>query len=166
MHSHPNSQYQQGIILTFLRCLLEVKQTNLGIDKTKPDTKTVSIIITLSDDKRCWTKFCRKHETNKSGSIEATIGPIFSGKTTELLRRVKRYSHCQKSCVVVKYAGDLRYSFTHVVSHDGQSLEASGTLTPDAVYEKMSQNDLVGELWYLAFSFFLSEQLLRNRFRH
>ena len=35
---HPNSHYQQRINLTFLRCLLEVKQTVLGIDKTKPDS--------------------------------------------------------------------------------------------------------------------------------
>ena len=128
--------------------------------------KTVYIIITLFDDKRCWTKFCNKHAMNKSGSIEAINGPMFSGKTTELLRRVKRYSHRQKSCVVVKYTGDLRYSSTQVVSHDGQSLEPIGTLTLDAVYEKMSQYDVVGKLWYLACPFFLSEQLLRNSFRH
>ena len=91
---------------------------------------------------------------NKSGSIEAIIGPMFSGKTTELLRRVKRYSHREKSCVVVKYADDLRYSSTHVVSQDGQSLEAIGTLTLDGVYGKMSQYDVVGKLWYLAFPFF------------
>ena len=112
------------------------------------------MIITLFDDKRCSTKFCNKHAMNKSGSIEAISGPMFSGKSTELLRRVKRYSHRQKSCVVVKYAGDLRYSSTQVVSHDGQSLEAIGTLTLDAVYEKMSQYDVVGKLWYLAFPFF------------
>ena len=68
------------------------------------------------DDKRCWAKFCSNPAMNKSGSIEAIIGPMLSGKTTELLRRVKRDSHRQKSCVVVKYAGDLRYSSTHVVS--------------------------------------------------
>ena len=73
---------------------------------------------------------------NKSVSLEAIIGPMFSAKTTELLRRVKRYSHCQKSCVVVKYAGDLRYSSMQVVSHDAQSLEAIETLTLDPVYEK------------------------------
>ena len=33
---HPNSQYQQIFNLKFLRCLLKVKQTDLGIDKTKP----------------------------------------------------------------------------------------------------------------------------------
>ena len=83
---------------------------------------------------------------------------------TELLRQVKRYTHCQKSCVVIKYAGDLSYSSTHVVSHDGQSLEAIGTFTQDGVYEKMSQYHAGGKLWYLALSFFLSQQLLKNRF--
>ena len=93
---------------------------------------------------------------NKSGSVEAIIGPMFGAKLTELLRRVKRYSHRQTSCVVVKYTGDLRNSSIQVVSHDGQSLEAIGTLTLDAVYEKMSQIDVVGKLWYHAFPFILS----------
>ena len=97
---------------------------------------------------------------------EAIIGPMFSGKTTELPRRVKRYSDRQKSRVVVKNAGDLRYSSTHIVSNDGQSLVANGTLTLDAVYEKMLQYDVVGKLWYLAFPFFLSKRLLRYRSRH
>ena len=94
---------------------------------------------------------------NKSGSMEEFIGPMFSGKTTEVLRRVKCYSHFQKTCVVVKDAGDLRYSSTHVVSHDGQLLEAIGTLTLVAVYENMSQYYVVGKMWYLALPFFLSE---------
>ena len=87
--------------------------------------------------------------------LEAIVGPMFSGKTTELLRWVQRYSHRQTSCVVVKYADDLRYSSTLVVVPlDGQSLEEIGTLTLDAVYVKMSQNDVVGKFWYLAFPFF------------
>ena len=48
----------------------------------------------------------------------------------------------------------------------GNHLKQLGHLTLDAVYEKMSQYDVVGKLWYLAFPFSLSEQLLRNRFRH
>ena len=103
---------------------------------------------------------------DKPGSIEAITGPMFSGKTTERLRRVKHYSHRQKFCVVVKYASDLRYCPTHVVSPDVLLLEAIGTLTLDAVYEKMLHYGVVGKLWYLAFPFILCEQLFKNRFRH
>ena len=35
---HDNSQYQQRINLKFVRFLLEEEQTDLGIDKTKPDS--------------------------------------------------------------------------------------------------------------------------------
>ena len=38
VYIHPNSHYQQRINLTFLPCLSEVKLTDLGIDKTKPDS--------------------------------------------------------------------------------------------------------------------------------
>ena len=94
---------------------------------------------------------------NKPGLTEAIIGLLFSGKTTELLRPVEQYSH-QKSCVVVKHACDLRYSSTHVVSHDEQSLEAIGTIILDASFEKMAQYDVVGELCYFAFhSYHLNE---------
>ena len=85
-----------------------MKQTDLGIDKTKPDSKkTVSIVITLFDDKHCWTKFCNKHAMNKSGSIEAFIVPMVSGKTTELLRRIT--VHRQAILLLVVESGTRKF---------------------------------------------------------
>jgi thymidine kinase len=53
------------------------------------------------------------------GSIEIIFGPMFSGKSTELLRKVKRYTIAQKKCLVISYAKDNRYSNDPVVStHD------------------------------------------------
>lgn len=52
------------------------------------------------------------------GSIRVILGPMFSGKTTELIRRIRRYHVARMSVVVVKYAPDTRYSQTDVVSHD------------------------------------------------
>lgn len=56
---------------------------------------------------------------NFQGYIEVIYGPMFSGKSTELLRKVRRYTIAQKKCLVINYAKDNRYSNEEVVStHD------------------------------------------------
>ena len=40
--------------------------------------------------------------------FQIIFGPMFSGKTTELMRRLKRYQIAKHSCLIVKYAKDLR----------------------------------------------------------
>ena len=37
------------------------------------------------------------------------IGPMFSGKSTELTRRMRRHKVARRKCIVIKYAGDTRY---------------------------------------------------------
>lgn len=49
---------------------------------------------------------------------------MFSGKTTELIRRVKRYQIAKYRCLLVRYAKDVRYSTTAVATHDKQELAA------------------------------------------
>ena len=43
------------------------------------------------------------------GEIQLIVGPMFSGKSTELMRRIRRYGFAKKSCLVLKYAKDCRY---------------------------------------------------------
>ena len=43
------------------------------------------------------------------GQIQLILGPMFSGKTTELIRRIKRYETANHKCMVVKYSKDVRY---------------------------------------------------------
>ncbi|VDN03768.1 unnamed protein product [Thelazia callipaeda] len=43
---------------------------------------------------------------------------MFSGKTTELIRRRNRYALANRTCMVVKYSGDTRYDLQKVVTHD------------------------------------------------
>jgi len=47
--------------------------------------------------------------SNNKGYITLIIGPMFSGKTTELIRLIKRATIAGKKCVVVKYDKDIRY---------------------------------------------------------
>lgn len=44
------------------------------------------------------------------GHIQLILGPMFSGKSTELLRRMRRYLCAKHKCVIIKYRHDTRYS--------------------------------------------------------
>ncbi len=54
----------------------------------------------------------------KEGWIEVITGPMFAGKTEELLRRVKRLEYAKKNIVVFKPVIDNRYADNEVVSHN------------------------------------------------
>ncbi len=54
----------------------------------------------------------------KSGQIQIIFGPMFSGKTTELLRRIRRFTVANRTCLVIKYKQDTRYSEEHMSTHD------------------------------------------------
>ena len=49
---------------------------------------------------------------------------MFSGKSTELIRRLKRYQIARYSCLIVKYAKDTRYNQESIATHDQQTLKA------------------------------------------
>ncbi|XP_060058826.1 thymidine kinase, cytosolic isoform X2 [Erinaceus europaeus] len=57
------------------------------------------------------------------GQIQVILGPMFSGKSTELMRRVRRFQIAQYKCLVIKYAKDTRYS-TNFSTHDRNTMEA------------------------------------------
>ena len=58
------------------------------------------------------------------GSIEVITGPMFSGKTDELLRRISRSFIAKQKTLLFKPNIDSRYSETHVVAHNNNKLEA------------------------------------------
>ena len=58
------------------------------------------------------------------GWIEVICGPMFSGKTEELIRRIKRAHIARQSVQVFKPVIDDRYSRTEICSHAGRTLEA------------------------------------------
>ena len=61
------------------------------------------------------------------GQIEVIMGPMFSGKSTELLRRLQRHKIAQKRVLLIKHQSDRRYqgSDTNVVTHDQLKVEAT-----------------------------------------
>jgi thymidine kinase len=58
----------------------------------------------------------------KTGSIEVIAGSMFSGKTEELIRRLKRAKIAKLKVEIFKPAMDTRYSVAEVVSHDENSI--------------------------------------------
>ncbi|MBS0012169.1 MAG: thymidine kinase [Bacteroidales bacterium] len=61
---------------------------------------------------------------NKRGSIEVIAGSMFSGKTEELIRRLKRARIAGLKVEIYKPALDTRYSDNLVVSHDERSIKS------------------------------------------
>ncbi len=58
------------------------------------------------------------------GRLEAVVGPMFSGKSEELIRRVKRALIAKQEVQVFKPALDDRYARSAVASHSGQAIDA------------------------------------------
>ncbi len=58
------------------------------------------------------------------GSIEVICGPMFSGKTEELIRRVKRAQIAKQRVQIFKPAIDVRYDVEDVVSHSSQAIKS------------------------------------------
>ncbi|HLU22493.1 MAG TPA: thymidine kinase, partial [Bacillaceae bacterium] len=59
-----------------------------------------------------------------TGWVEVICGSMFSGKSEELIRRVRRTQFAKQNIMVFKPDIDDRYSVTEVVSHNGTSVIA------------------------------------------
>jgi len=73
------------------------------------------------------------------GWIEVIVGPMFSGKSEELIRRVKRALIAGQRVQVFKPRLDDRYHRTDVTSHDGTRIEAVPVENSGALYEALER---------------------------
>lgn len=80
------------------------------------------------------------------GSIELICGSMFSGKTEEFIRRVKRALIAKQKVILFKPKKDDRYDAQHIITHDGLKLESIPvSKTSDIVDELVGKNvDVVG----------------------
>ncbi len=79
------------------------------------------------------------HEGQIGGGIEVVCGSMFSGKTEELIRRVKRAQIARKRVQVFKPAIDTRYSTEHVSSHDGVRANAVVVTSAAEIADKLDE---------------------------
>ena len=64
------------------------------------------------------SEFDTEYVTTFNGRLELIIGNMFSGKSTELIRRINREKSINKKIIVINYSEDNRYSSNAVATHD------------------------------------------------
>jgi thymidine kinase len=80
----------------------------------------------------------------KTGSIEVIVGSMFSGKTEELIRRLKRAKIARLKVEIFKPAIDKRYSAAEVVSHDENSIQSTPVESSGNILLMTSDVDVIG----------------------
>ena len=84
------------------------------------------------------------HETRRRGRIEVICGSMFSGKTEELIRRMKRAQFARQKVEIFKPAIDVRYSDEDVVSHDMHHIASTPIESSASMLLLSSDIDVVG----------------------
>jgi thymidine kinase len=83
------------------------------------------------------------HRGQRSGWIEVVCGSMFSGKTEELLRRIKRARIADMSVEIYKPLTDSRYSKDNVVSHDDNYVASIAVGSSAEILEKVTDAEVV-----------------------
>lgn len=78
------------------------------------------------------------------GWIEVISGPMFSGKTEELIRRIKRAQIARENIALFKPAIDQRYSNDAIVSHDQNDISSITVQKPIEIYEQLGNGRVIG----------------------
>lgn len=85
----------------------------------------------------------RKGEPKK-GWIEVIAGSMFSGKTEELIRRLRRAEYAKQNVEIFKPAIDVRYSEEEVVSHNATSIRSTPVPSSQNILLLTGDVDVVG----------------------
>lgn len=78
------------------------------------------------------------------GSLEVICGSMFSGKTEELIRRLKRVRIANQRLLVVKPAIDTRFAKEKIVSHDTNSFISTPIQDPQQIVALAKDSEVVG----------------------
>ena len=81
---------------------------------------------------------------NHGGWLEVVCGPMFSGKSEELIRRLRRAEIAGQRVLIVKPRIDNRYDIAHVVSHAGARMRAVAVDDPADIPGLVDGYDVVG----------------------
>ncbi len=83
-------------------------------------------------------------ESHRPGRIEVVCGSMFSGKTEELIRRLKRAKFARQKVEIFKPSIDTRYSDNDVVSHDQNSIPSTPIDSSSSILLLAGENDVIG----------------------
>ncbi|KAJ3449675.1 thymidine kinase cytosolic [Anaeramoeba flamelloides] len=81
---------------------------------------------------------------NFEGHLELILGPVFSGKTSELIRRINRFSYASKKCMIIKFSEESENEKKSFKTHSGYDYEAYATDTLNRVAEQVQKYQVVG----------------------
>ncbi len=76
----------------------------------------------------------------QKGWVEVICGPMFAGKSEELIRRVKTLSYAHQKIIAFKPAIDNRYDKTAIASHDGEKYQAYAIKDAKDIYNYISDD--------------------------
>ena len=85
-----------------------------------------------------------RSESSKRGWIEVVCGSMFSGKTEELIRRLKRAKFAKQKVEIFKPQIDTRYDETKVVSHQGNEIHSTPVTNSSNILLLANEVDVVG----------------------
>ena len=91
--------------------VLNFLQARLSLVKTKPTSAKESLMT-------------NRLNSAHQGSLEVVCGPMFSGKSEELIRLLRRAHIAKQKVLVFKHRFDDRYHSTALASHDGNTVDA------------------------------------------
>ena len=80
----------------------------------------------------------------RSGWIEVICGSMFSGKTEELIRRLKRAKIANQKVQIFKPSKDTRYDIIKVVSHDENTVDSIPVQTSVEIFEYIKDVNVIG----------------------
>ena len=83
-------------------------------------------------------------EVHRPGRIEVVCGSMFSGKTEELIRRLKRARIARQQVMIFKPCVDTRYSEEKVVSHDHNSIGSTPVTDSNTILKAAQGYDVIG----------------------
>lgn len=86
----------------------------------------------------------RRNKRNEMGQIEVICGSMFSGKTEELIRRLRRAQIARQKVAIFKPRIDTRYSENDIVSHSEQKIPCTVVETSAEIILFSSDADVIG----------------------
>lgn len=82
------------------------------------------------------------HNKAKTGILEVICGPMFSGKSEELIRRLRRAQIAKQEVAVFKHALDDRHNTVDIRSHNGHTLTGFATSDIDTILDVALKNSV------------------------
>ncbi len=94
----------------------------------------------LNNDK---LQFSNSVKTDNSGKLHLIIGPMFAGKTSNLVENYKKCKLCNIPCVVINHSDDNRYDESKLCTHDKITIPCIKSANLNNIYKNIEHKSVV-----------------------